>query len=64
MGNLDSDNKPEQAIQKAGPKNKAYKEVPPWTKKDIQKVCFFTVGENRFGSKCTELIILDYMFGD
>lgn len=64
MGNLDSNNKPKQAIQKAGPENKAYEEVPPWTKKDIQQVCFFTTGEKRFCSKRTELIILDYMFGD
>jgi hypothetical protein len=64
MGNLDSNNKPKQAIQKAGPENKTYEEVPPRTKEDIQQVCFFTAGEKRFCSKRTELIILDYMFGD
>ena len=64
MGNLDSNNKPEQAIQKASPDNKTYQEVPPGTNNDIQEVCFFTIGEKRFRRKRTELIILVYVFGD
>jgi hypothetical protein len=64
MGNLDSNNKPEQTIQKASPENKTYEECPPGTESDIQQVCFFAFSKKRFSSKRTELIILDYVFGD
>jgi hypothetical protein len=64
VGNLYGNNKPKQAIQKAGPENKAYKEGPPGSDCDIQQICFFPGGKKRFCSKCAKLVILVYMFGD
>jgi len=62
MGNLYGNNKPKQTIQKASPENITYQEGPPGTENNIQQVCFFAIAKKRFCSKCTKLVILDYMF--